>query len=99
MSRLYLWFNPCAFLSLLSHTGLRAQSAPGFPCALCQREEQRICKAQAKSRRENESACSSQLSSPGLTGRSSIPEAEVIEPSGLGVLDHPLSRVMTPLGA
>src|SRR5215470_8083151 len=26
--------------SLLSHTVLRAQSAPGFPCALCQREGQ-----------------------------------------------------------
>jgi len=27
------WFNPCAFF-YPSHTGLRAQSAPGFPCAL-----------------------------------------------------------------
>jgi hypothetical protein len=34
MSRLYLWFNPCAFLAHFLHTGLRAQSAPGFPCAL-----------------------------------------------------------------
>jgi hypothetical protein len=33
MSRLYLWFNPCASLAHFSHTGLRAQSAPGFPCA------------------------------------------------------------------
>src|SRR3954452_4698296 len=31
---------------------LRAQSAPGFPCALCQREGQRDCKTRAKSRRE-----------------------------------------------
>jgi hypothetical protein len=45
------------FSTGLSHTGLRAQSAPGFPCALCQREGQRDCKTQAKSRRENESAC------------------------------------------
>src|SRR5262249_19381693 len=29
------------------------------------------------------------------TGRSSIPEALVIEPISRGVLDHPLSRVMT----
>ena len=36
MSRLYL-SNPCASLYHL-HTVLRAQSAPGFPCALCQRE-------------------------------------------------------------
>jgi hypothetical protein len=34
-------------------------------------------------------------SSPGLTGRSSIPEAGVIEPRGRGVLDHPHARVMT----
>jgi len=27
--------KPVCFLSLLSHMGLRAQSAPGFPCALC----------------------------------------------------------------
>src|SRR6185369_14893335 len=33
--------------------------------------------------------------SPGLTGRSSIPEMAVLEPMSRGVLDHPLSRVMT----
>ena len=32
---------------------LRAQSAPGLPCALCQREGQRRCKARAKARRGN----------------------------------------------
>src|SRR3954469_16504433 len=36
---------------------LRAQSAPGSPCALSSREGQRISKAQAESRRENENAC------------------------------------------
>src|SRR5215475_11994697 len=35
------------------------------------------------------------MSSPGLTGRSSIPETAVLEPIGRGVLDHPPSRVMT----
>jgi hypothetical protein len=35
------------------------------------------------------------LSSPGLTGRSSIPEALVIEPISRGVLDRPPSRAMT----
>ncbi|SCB41672.1 hypothetical protein GA0061098_1008332, partial [Bradyrhizobium shewense] len=35
------------------------------------------------------------LSSPGLTGRSSIPEALVIESRGRGVLDSPPSRGMT----
>ena len=33
MSRLYL-SNPCAFFRYFQHTVLRAQSAPGFPCAL-----------------------------------------------------------------
>ena len=33
MSWLYL-SNPCAFYRYFSHTVLRAQSAPGFPCAL-----------------------------------------------------------------
>ena len=56
MSRLYL-SNPCAFFHYPLHTVLRAQSAPGFPCALCQREGQRDCKAQAKTRRENELPC------------------------------------------
>src|SRR5436190_237923 len=36
MSRLYL-SNPCALSTGLLHTVLRAQSAPGFPCALCTR--------------------------------------------------------------
>jgi hypothetical protein len=33
MSRLYL-SNPCALFRYFQHTVLRAQSAPGFPCAL-----------------------------------------------------------------
>ena len=35
------------------------------------------------------------LSSPGLTGRSSIPETSVLEPGSRGVLDAPHSRGMT----
>src|SRR5262245_8645246 len=62
MSRLYL-SNPCAFLAHFLHTVLRAQSAPGFPCALFPEEGQGDCKAQAKSRREHGSVCP-QLSSP-----------------------------------
>jgi hypothetical protein len=31
-------------LFYLQHTALRAQSAPGFPCALCQREGHEIAK-------------------------------------------------------
>src|SRR4029453_12516176 len=51
MSRLYL-SNPCAFFCYFRHTVMRAQPAPGFPCALSSREGRRICKPQAKSRRE-----------------------------------------------
>src|SRR5262249_41387799 len=87
---------PCAFLL---HTGLWVHLAPGFPCALCSGEGHEICKAQAKSRRENEHVClmSPRASSPGLTGRPSIPETLMIEPRGRGVLDHPHARVMTSL--
>jgi hypothetical protein len=35
------------------------------------------------------------VSSPGLTGRSSIPETVVLEPMGRSVLDRPPSRAMT----
>ena len=35
------------------------------------------------------------MSSPGLSGRSSIPATPAIEPRSRGVLDHPHSRVMT----
>jgi len=34
--------QPVCFLSLLSHTGLRAQSAPGFPCALFKERDNEI---------------------------------------------------------
>ena|SRR6185369_727711 len=60
MSRLYL-SNPCALLFFL-HTVLRAQSAPGFPCALCSRRDNDL-KSSDKSCRENENAC------PVITGR------------------------------
>ena len=50
MSWLYL-SNPCAFSVALLHTVLRAQSAPGFPCALSWKEGATRCKT-----RENQSA-------------------------------------------
>jgi hypothetical protein len=40
----------------------------------------------------------SQLSSSGLTGRSSIPETSMIEAKGCGVLDAPRARGMTAMG-
>src|SRR5262245_8129474 len=38
----------------LSHTGLRAQSAPGFPCALVRQRDNEIAQLGRKSRRGNE---------------------------------------------
>ena len=45
------------FSTGLPHTELRAQSAPGFPCALCQREGQRDGTTRAKTCRGNEGPC------------------------------------------
>jgi hypothetical protein len=39
------------------HTVLRAQSAPGFPCALCLEEGRRDCRTRAKTCRGNAEAC------------------------------------------
>jgi hypothetical protein len=47
---------------------------------------------------DRRSCATPQLSSPGLTGRSSIPETSVIEPRSRGVLDTPLARGMTAVG-
>ena len=41
------------------HTVMRAQSAPGFPCALCLGGSNELAKLRRKSRRENESVCPS----------------------------------------
>ena len=55
MSRLYL-SNPCALFHYPLHTVLRAQSAPGFPCALCSREGHERTTTRAKLSRGNTSA-------------------------------------------
>src|SRR5437660_210063 len=59
MSRLYL-SNPCAFFPYLQHTAMRAQSAPGFPCALSKGRGTTRCKTRAKASRGNESTCAQQ---------------------------------------
>src|SRR5258707_638824 len=51
-----------------------------------------------EARQVNANAPHSQSSSPGLTGRPSIPQASVIEPRGRGVLDTPHARSMTAVG-
>jgi hypothetical protein len=75
-----------------SHTRPRVQQAPGIPCALLL-GRMISAKLGRMARRENADAHS--LSSPGLTGRPSIPEAAVIEPTSRGVLDPPHARGMT----
>ena len=57
------------FFSL--HTVLRAQSAPGFPCALSAREGQRNCRTRAKSSRENAAGCLKQNQQIPLSSRTS----------------------------
>src|SRR3954463_3493359 len=56
MSRLYL-SNPCAFLTTQAHTAMRAQSAPGFPCALRPRRERTRLHHSDNSCRENVLCC------------------------------------------
>jgi len=45
------------FLSLLSHTGLRAQSAPGFPCALDIKRATMRLQSSGEMSRENADVC------------------------------------------
>jgi hypothetical protein len=60
--------------SLLSlHTVLRVQSAPGLPCALCQREGQRDAKLRRNSRRENAPCCLPVIARSKATKQSSFP--------------------------
>src|SRR5437773_6537851 len=89
-SPLDLYARVRTFLCTL-HTRPRVQRAPGLPCALIGREL-RSSLGRAL-RREIADAYS--VSSPGLTGRPSIPETAVIESMSRGVLDAPLSRSMT----
>ena len=73
----------CVLFALL-HTRPRVQQAPGIPCSLsC--EGRNFSKARAQ--RVARTPTYIQLSSPGLTGRASIPEAAVIESRSRSVLD------------
>ena len=69
----------------ISHARLWVRLAPGIPCALCFRGAM----ADARPGRESVAGMRNciQPTSPGLTGRSSIPETLTIEPTGRGVLD------------
>jgi hypothetical protein len=74
-------------------TRLRVHRVPGIPCALPfegQRIRQTLREKPAARMRNY-----AQLSSPGSTGRPSIPETPMIEPRSRGVLDRPLSRATT----
>src|SRR6478736_4152181 len=89
MSRLYL-SNPCAFLSILAHGAAGAVSARLSLRPLSERGTMRL---QNSDRKHVARLPTAVIASEG--GRSSIPEAAVLESKGRGVLDHPLSRVMT----
>src|SRR5437667_1392586 len=85
-------------LCFISHARLRVHQAPGIPCALYWAKVSCTTRAPraAGSRRFvlSANAPHSQPSSPGLTGRSSIPETAVIGPRSRGVLDTPLEPVI-----
>src|SRR5258705_2699539 len=70
---------------------------PAFPAPSVYRGASSSCKTSGGSRRENAEMCHerkraqhSHLSSPGLTGRPSIPQALMMESRGCGVLDRPV---------
>ena len=84
MSRLYL-SNPCAFLCYPLHTAMRAQSAPGFPCALSSERDDELAKPGRKRAAGRKTRIP--MSSLGSTGRPGIPETHVIEPRSGSVLD------------
>ncbi len=102
MLRLYLYARvrfPCAQL----HTRPRVQRAPGLPCALSLIRGRQI-DSKARTQCVARSSPHLQLSSSALCaiahwgGRSSIPEAVVIEPITRGVLDPAPARGMTRSG-
>jgi hypothetical protein len=78
------------------HTRPRVQRAPGIPCALSSGGGNEFGKSSGKSCREIANVYSVVIVREG--GRSSIPEAAMIEPIGRGVLDAPPSRGMTTDG-
>ncbi len=72
------------------------QRASGIPCALLIFEGESYMQTSGAMRRENAATYSVVIAREG--GRPSIPETSMIEPKSRGVLDHPLSRMMTALG-
>jgi hypothetical protein len=79
-----------SYACFILHARLRVHWAPGIPCALCFRGATFLQNLGRIAPRER-----SPLSSPGLTGRSSIPERPVMESRSRGVLDTPHARGMT----
>src|SRR6266404_9131228 len=82
----------CVFLCT-NCTRDRGCSAPGLPCALCSQRAKRLCKPRA-----HRAARMPPFVIAREGGRSSIPEAFVVEPISRGVLDPPPSRGMTAAG-
>ena len=82
----------CALLCAIAHETAGAARTRSS-CALLRAR----ASVKPRAHRAARSRTHIQLSSPGSTGRPSIPETAVIESIGRGVLDAPLSRSMTVL--
>ena len=89
--QLYLYAR-VRFLCAYLHTRPRVQQAPGIPCALFF-EGRTFRQTSGAMRRENADTHSTVIVREG--GRSSIPEAAVMESISRGVLDTPPSRGTT----
>jgi hypothetical protein len=92
MSRLYL-SNPCAFFTTYCTRCCGCRRRPAFPAPSSGRGTMELARLGRK--RAAGMPKLVPLSSPGLTGRPSIPETPMIDPRGRGVLDTPHARGMT----
>ena len=100
MSRLLLYAAVHPLLLCHPHGGPRvpAGSRSSLRPLSIEGEAERTTQSSGEMRRESDESCLHPPippSSPGLTGRSSIPETVTIDPIRRGVLDSPLSRAMT----
>jgi hypothetical protein len=86
----------CAFFCAFCTRDRGVQRAPGIPCSLF--EGECLCKARAQSVAGSRSRASLSVVIVREGGRSSIPEASVIEPRSRGVLDTPHARGTTVCG-
>src|SRR5690242_12971866 len=86
-----LWFLACAKCTRSLHARLAGAASIRHSLRPLDREGRGRCTTRADSCRGSAKLCPRPaLSSPGLTGGPSIPEAAVLEPKSRGVLDRPV---------